>query len=104
MKIHYNKDFDCYMVAECHKTDVIELDGVKLIPITELEKIREEIEKDQEQMANEKDWGRYYGMGWTIRIIDNHIAELKGENKECPYFDYEIGTCRRSERQKGEDE
>ena len=45
----------------------------------ELEKIRKEIEKDQEQMANEKDFGRYYGMGWSIRIIDNHISELKGE-------------------------
>lgn len=47
--------------------------------IRELEKIREEIEKDQEQMANENDFGKYYGMGWAIRIIDNHIAELKGE-------------------------
>ena len=47
--------------------------------IEELEKVREEIENDQEQMANEKDFGKYYGMGWTIRIIDKHIAELKGE-------------------------
>lgn len=37
-------------------------------------------------------------------IVDNivlaqikAISELKGENKECPYFDYEVGTCRRSE-------
>ena len=49
--------------------------------IAELEKIREEIENDQEQMANEKDWGRYYGMGWSIRIIDKHISELKGEQE-----------------------
>lgn len=49
--------------------------------INELEKIRQEIENDQEQMANEKDWGRYYGMGWSIRIIDNHITELKGEQE-----------------------
>ena len=47
--------------------------------IAELEKIREEIENDQEQMANEKDFGKYYGMGWAIRIIDKHIAEMKGE-------------------------
>lgn len=49
--------------------------------VEELEKIRKEIENDQEQMVNEKDFGKYYGMGWTIRIIDNHIEELKGENK-----------------------
>lgn len=54
-------------------------DGVKETLVEELEKIREEIEKDQEQMANENDFGRYYGMGWSIRIIDNHISELKGE-------------------------
>lgn len=45
----------------------------------ELEKIRKEIENDQEQMVNEKDFGKYYGMGWAIRIIDKHISELKGE-------------------------
>ena len=56
------------------------LDGYnKQAIIKELENIREEIEKDQEQMVNEKDFGKYYGMGWAIRIIDKHIAELKGE-------------------------
>ena len=49
--------------------------------IKELEQIRKEIENDQEQMVNEKDFGKYYGMGWAIRIIDNHIAELKGETE-----------------------
>lgn len=55
--------------------------GKKEGTIEELEKIREEIENDQEQMANEKDFGKYYGMGWAIRIIDKHISELKGEQE-----------------------
>ena len=53
------------------------IDNSKIIK--ELEQIRKEIENDQEQMVNEKDFGKYYGMGWAIRIIDNHIGELKGE-------------------------
>ncbi len=29
MKIHYNKEFNCFETTECHKTDSIELDGGK---------------------------------------------------------------------------
>ena len=47
--------------------------------VKELEKIKEEVEKEREEMANEKDWGRYYGLNLSLEIIDNHIAELKGE-------------------------
>ena len=56
-------------------------DGARETFVEELEKIREEIENDQEQMVNEKGFGKYYGMSWAIRIIDNHIAELKGEKE-----------------------
>ena len=45
--------------------------------IEELEKIKAEIEKEREEMTNAKDWGRYYGLGLSIRIIDKHISELK---------------------------
>ena len=86
MKIHYNKDFDSYMTTDSHKTDNIELDGVQLIPITELEKIREEIgvyyadcsvsiSENDEQCRNCNE----VVFGSIIRMIDNHISELKGE-------------------------
>ena len=76
MKIHYNKDFECYMVAECHKTNVIELDGVKLIPIEELKKIKAEITQTYET-------NKYFGVeehDSVIEIIDNHIEEMKGDS------------------------
>lgn len=82
MKIHYNKDFECYMVAECHKTDKIELDGVQLIPITELEKIKTEINKEDIDCQYEDDYEYSGGLQKTIEIIDNRVAELKGENNE----------------------
>lgn len=69
MKIRYNEDFDCYMTTECHKTDIIELDGVKLIPITELDKIKAEIAESFSSSVSD-----------CIYIIDNRISELKGEN------------------------
>ena len=47
--------------------------------VDELEKIKAEIEKEREEMASVKDWGRYYGLNMSLEIVDNHIAELKGE-------------------------
>ena len=84
MKIHYNKDFECYMVAECHKTNVIELDGVQLIPMTELEKIKSEYEEIANNLPYRQDYyndGRIDGLETAMNIMDNHISELKGENK-----------------------
>lgn len=53
--------------------------GKKHGAIEELEKIKAEIEKEREEMASVKDWGRYYGLNMSLEIVDNHIAELKGE-------------------------
>ena len=79
MKIHYNKDFECYMVAECHKTNVIELDGVQLIPITELENIKTEINEEDIDCQYEEDYVYSGGLQKAIEIIDKHISEPKGE-------------------------
>lgn len=49
--------------------------------IKELEKIKAEIEKEREEMASVKDWGRYYGLNMSLEIVDNHISELKGEQE-----------------------
>lgn len=86
MKIRYNEDFDCYMTTECHKTDIIELDGVKLIPITELDKIKSEIHDMliSDEVKNDY-WGNLiYNKAYLfINIIDKHIEDLKGEDNEC---------------------
>ena len=79
MKIHYNEEFNCFEITECHKTDNIELDGVQLIPITELEKIKTEIMS----IGNWRDTSEVPN-GYVVEcleIIDKHISELKGENK-----------------------
>ena len=81
MKIHYNKDFECYMIAECHKTNVIELDGVQLIPMTEIEKIKTKINLEDIDCQYEEDYVYSGGLQKAIEIIDNRISELKGENK-----------------------
>lgn len=87
MKIRYNEDFDCYMTTECHKTDIIELDGVKLIPITELDKIKAKIEKEKESYTkmwetgfDDVSYGKYRAFRKAIDIIVKHIDELEGEN------------------------
>ena len=51
----------------------------KLI-IEELEKIKAEIEKEREEMLNAADWGRYYGLNRSLKIIYKHISELKGRD------------------------
>ena len=82
MKINYNKDFECYMVAECHKTNVIELDGVQLIPMTELEKIKAEIEGlafDYIDFSADKEL--VVDLDNIEEVFDKHISELKGETK-----------------------
>lgn len=76
MKIHYNEEFNCFETTECHKIDNIKLDGVQLIPITKLEKIKEEIHSEIYQ-------GSYFnnsGLKRAVDIIDKRISELKGEN------------------------
>ena len=82
MKIHYNEEFNCFETTECHKTDNIELDGVRLIPISELEKIKAEIQEEIEDYLMEVDYirGVKDGFLFSAEIIDNHISELKGEN------------------------
>lgn len=84
MRIHYNKDFDSYMTTEAHITDTIELDGVKLISFEELEQIKAEILKkvwrDAQGQIVTRD-GFNHGIITATDIIDNHISELKGENK-----------------------
>ena len=54
MKIHYNKEFNCFETTECYKTDNIELDGVQLITITELEKLKQELEEVKQELATWK--------------------------------------------------
>lgn len=80
MKIHYDKDITkSYHVTELHYTNTIELDGVQLIPITELEKIKTEIDTlyevyepyFKERLVIKSD---------VMQIIDNHISELKGSD------------------------
>ena len=72
MKIHYNKEFNCFETTECHKTDSIELDGVKLIPIKELEKIKTELEPLPITDT---------AIRLVLKLIDKHISELKGETE-----------------------
>lgn len=66
----------------------------------EIEKIIEKIDFEEKWLINVKMENGFISMA-DIRIamcrIRQVISELKGENKECPYFDYEVGTCRRSE-------
>lgn len=50
--------------------------------IEEFKKIKAEIEKEREELADVKDWGRYYGLSIALETIDKHISELKGENNE----------------------
>lgn len=80
MKIHYNKDFECYMVTECHKTDNIELDGIKLIPITEVEKIKEKINLEEIDCQYETDYVYDSGLQKAIEIINREISKIKGDN------------------------
>jgi len=79
MKIHYNKDFDSYMTTDSHKTDIIELDGVQLIPITELEMIKAEIEEMPEGYIF-KNYSPKRICKDINKIIEKHISELKGEH------------------------
>ena len=74
MKIHYNEEFNCFETTECHKTDNIELDGVRLIPISELEKIKAEV-IELSYNCEIATVDRYR----VEKLIDNHIFELKGE-------------------------
>lgn len=53
MKIHYDADITkSYHVTDLINTDTIELEGVKLIPITELKRIREEIKEASYSMKS----------------------------------------------------
>ena len=45
--------------------------------IEELEKIKAEIE----ELKSDSDYYEWYGIKRTVNLIDNHISELKGENK-----------------------
>ena len=77
-KEHITKDF--YVSRPSVFEEILDImEELEKREVSELEEIREEIIIDQEEMANDEDWGRYYGMGWAIRIIDNHISKLKGE-------------------------
>ena len=86
MKIHYNKDFECYMVTECHITDKIELDGVKLIPITELEKLIGTMLQSMQiisgefgnQLTNEQE-SYNDGLRKGIELLRAKLSKLKGE-------------------------
>lgn len=53
-------------------------DFTKHAKIEELEKIRKEIEDIEEPDHNFE--GFYYGIEEALKIIDNHINEIKGEN------------------------
>lgn len=67
--------------------------------IEELEQIKADFEEIQLLRDNPYNNRTEYSVSMTElrELFDNHISKLKGENKECPYFDYEVGTCRRSE-------
>ena len=87
MKIHYNEDFDSYMTTEHHITDTIELDGVKLIPVTELEKIKADIKDvsktlgfiNHTTMVCDEDTKLFASMKDIEKMFAKHIFELKGE-------------------------
>ena len=55
--------------------------GEPINVVAELEKIKAEIEKERDGMARARDYGRYYGLNISLKIIYEHISELKGENK-----------------------
>ena len=79
-KEHYELDDECQELAEALGIGIRALENQKSI-IEELEKIKAEIEKEREEMASVKDWGRYYGLNMSLEIVDNHISELKGEQE-----------------------
>ena len=66
----------------------------------ERKKIIEKIDFEEKWIINVKMENGFISIA-DIRIamcrIRQVISELKGEKKECPYFDYEVRTCRRSE-------
>ena len=80
MKIHYNDEFNCYETTECNKTNSIELDGVKLIPITKIENIKVEIERLKPNNPNFEHYvGETRAINNVLEVIDKQ-SELKGEN------------------------
>lgn len=84
MKIHYNKEFNSFETTECHKTDNIELDGVQLIPITELEKIKAELYNKSFSYSLTENFENDIVIGVITvsdmeKILDKHISEMKKE-------------------------
>lgn len=80
MKIHYDADITkSYHVTELNYTNTIELDGVKLIPITELENLVEVMKKRNRQVGHTDGW--YMGGAIMINIVEKRLSELKGEQK-----------------------
>ena len=47
--------------------------------VEELEKIKEEFEELKKEWDKYDDWRKKDGLFYAYKIIDNHIAELKGE-------------------------
>ena len=77
MKIKSNKTFECYETAyeSWHGGKDITLDGIKLIPITILDKIRAEIEKLQLIGYATVNGKREIASRAVLQIIDKYKAE-----------------------------
>lgn len=77
MKIKSNKTFECYETAyeSWHGGKDITLDGIKLIPITILDKIRDEIEEIQIIGYATVDGKLDIASRAVMRIIDKYKRE-----------------------------
>ena len=77
MKIKSNKTFECYETAyeSWHGGKDITLDGIKLIPITILDKIRDEIEEIQIIGFATVDGKLDIASRSVMRIIDKYKRE-----------------------------
>ena len=77
MKIKSNKTFECYETAyeSWHGGKDITLDGIKLIPITILDKIRDEIEEIQIIGFATVDGKLDIASRVVMRIIDKYKRE-----------------------------
>lgn len=83
MKIHRIDDFDSYETTECNKTDIIELDGVRLIPITEVESIKERIlDAKQKYESVVGKCGYTAGLTKSVEIVDDVLVQNTEEKKK----------------------
>lgn len=83
---YYNNCYHCWSTALAKDKDFINEELIRWFAIAELKKVKTEIEEKQSKYTDrwvmgvtDYPYGCYRGYEETIKLIDKHIYELKGD-------------------------